>query len=79
MHLVKQIMFNMGQSFLASVQALAPSITGAARQGGNIKDGGGDDVRGKLYSENNVATLKGYGGVANPTGIPTIRDAFQKM
>ncbi len=51
----------MGCSFLAGVQALAPTIAGAAKQVGNIKDGGGDDVGGKLYSKNNVATLKGVG------------------
>ncbi len=78
LQLVKQITSNMGQSFLASVQALTPSIAGAARQGGNNKEGGSNDVGGKLYSENNVATLKGYCGVPNPAGIPTIWDTFQQ-
>jgi hypothetical protein len=64
LHLVKRITSNMGRSFLAGIQALAPSIAGAARQGGNTK--------------NKVATLKGYCGVANPAGIPTIWDAFQQ-
>jgi hypothetical protein len=68
----------MGRRFLAGVQALAPSIAGAARQEGNTRDGGGNDVGGKLYSKNNVAMLKGYCGVANPTGIPTIWDSFQQ-
>jgi hypothetical protein len=52
--------------------------TNAARQGGSNRDRGGDDVGGKLYSENNVTALKGYCGVANPAGIPTIWDAFQQ-
>ncbi len=77
MHLVKQITTNMGQSFLAGVQALAPTVAGAAGQGGNIKEGGGD-VGGKLYSENNVAALKGYCGVIDPAGIPMIWDSFQQ-
>ncbi len=33
---------------------------------------GADDVGGKLYTENNVAALKGYCGVLDPRGIPTI-------
>jgi hypothetical protein len=78
LHLVERIPSNMGQSFQAGEQALAPSIAGAARQGGNNKDGGGDGVGGKLYSENNVPALIGYCGVANPAGIPTIWDAFQQ-
>jgi hypothetical protein len=69
----------MGQSYLAGIQALAPSIAGAARHGGNNKDGSDNDLGGKLYSENNIAALKGYCGVANPAGIPTIWDAFQQM
>jgi hypothetical protein len=76
--LVECITSNMGQSFLASVQALAPSIAGAARQGGNTRDGGSNDMGGKLYSKNNVAALKGYCGVVNPAGIPTIWDSFQQ-
>ena len=78
LQLVERITTNMGQSFLAGVQVLAPSIAGAARQGGSNRDRGGDDVGGKLYSENNVTALKGYCGVANPAGIPTIWDAFQQ-
>ena len=39
---------------------------------------GGNDVGGKLYSENNVAALKGYCGVVNPCVIPAIWDAFQQ-
>ncbi len=58
-------------------QALAPSIAGAAKQG-NTEEGGGDDVRGRLYSENEVAALKGYCGVVNPAGIPTNWDSFQQ-
>jgi hypothetical protein len=46
-HLVEQISINMGRSFLAGVQALAPTITSAARQGGYAKEGG-DNVGGKL-------------------------------
>jgi hypothetical protein len=68
----------MGWSFLAGVQALAPSIAGTAWQGGSNRDGGGDDVGCKLYSENNVPALKGYCRVANLVGIPTIWDAFQQ-
>jgi hypothetical protein len=36
-----------------------------------------DDLGGKLYSENNVATLKGYCSVVNTRDIPVIWDAFQ--
>ncbi len=61
------------------VQALAPTIAGVARQGGlHNRDSGGDGMGGKLYSENNVATLKGYCGVVDPANIPTIWDLFQK-
>ena len=67
---------NTRRSFLAGVQALAPTIAGAARLGGNGKEGA-DDIGGKLYSENNIAALKGYCGVINPSGIPTIWDSFQ--
>ena len=67
----------MGRSFLAGVQALAPTIAGATRQGGHTKEGG-DNVGGKLYSENNVAALKGYCRVVNPRRIPAIWDAFQQ-
>jgi hypothetical protein len=77
LRLVEQISNNMGRSFLAGVQALAPTIVGAARQGGHTKEEG-DDVGGKYYSENNVAALKGYCGVLTPAGIPTIWDAFQQ-
>ncbi len=58
LHLVEQISKNMGHSFLAGVQALAPTIAGAARQGGGTKDD--HEVGGRLYSENNVAALKEY-------------------
>ena len=67
----------MGRSFLAGVQALTLTIAGAARQGGYTKEGG-DNVGGKLYSENNVVALKGYCGVVDPHGIRAIWDAFQQ-
>ena len=66
----------MGNSFLAGVQALAPTIAGAARQGGNTKDN--HEVGGRLHLENNVAALKGYCGVLTSADIPTIWDAFQQ-
>jgi hypothetical protein len=68
----------MGQSFLAGIQTLAPTIAGAMRQLGTNKEGS-DDVGGKLYSKNNVAALKGYCGVMDPMLIPTIWDAFQQI
>ena len=77
LQLVQQITNNMGRSFLAGVQALGGTIAGAARQGAPGKEGA-DDVGGKLYSENNVAALKGYCGVVNPNEIPTIWDSFQQ-
>jgi hypothetical protein len=77
LHLVQQITSNMGRSFLAGVQALAPTIAGAARMGGAGKEGA-DDVGGKLYSANNVTALKGYCGVIDPRGIPPIWDSFQQ-
>ena len=61
----------MGRSFFAGVQGLAPTIDGAAQQGGYAKEGG-DNVGGKLYSENNVAAFKGYCGVVHPRGILSI-------
>jgi len=76
LHLVEQISKNMGHSFLAGVQALTPTIAGAARQGGGTKDD--HEVGGRLYSENNVAALKGYCGVVSPADIPPIWDAFQQ-
>jgi len=46
---------------------------------GKYYEGGGDDAGGTLlYSENNVAALKGYCGVLTHTGIPKIWDAFQQ-
>jgi hypothetical protein len=75
---VEKISNNMGRSFLAGVQALAPTIAGAARQGTTIKEGG-DDAGGTLYSENNVAAIKGYCRVLTPAGIPKIWDAFQQI
>jgi hypothetical protein len=36
-----------------------------------------DDLGGKLYSENNVAALKGYCGVVDARDIAVIWDAFQ--
>ncbi len=33
---------------------------------------------GRMYSENNVAALKGYCGVVDPARIPTIWDSFQQ-
>ena len=76
LHLVEQISKNMGNSFLAGVQALAPTIAGAVQQGVNTKDD--HEVGGRLYSENNVTALKGYCGVLTPADIPTIWDAFQQ-
>ncbi len=79
LHLVERITSNMGRSFMAGVQALAPTIAGAARQGGSYdRDSGGNGMGGKLYSENNVATLKGYCGVVDPANIPTIWELFQQ-
>ena len=72
LHLVKQISKNMGHG----VQALAPTIAGAARQGGGTKDD--NEVEGRLYSESNVAALKGYCGVVSPADIPPIWDDFQQ-
>ena len=77
LHLVQQITTNMGRSFLAGMQALALMIAGATRLRGSSKEGT-DSVGGKLYFENNVAALKGYCGVVNPGGIPTIWDSFQQ-
>ena len=77
LHLVEQISNNMGRSFLARVQALTPTIAGAAQQGGYAKEGG-NNVGANLYSENNVAALKGYCGVVNPRGKLAIWDAFQQ-
>jgi hypothetical protein len=58
---------------MAGVQALAPTIAGAMRQGGAYdRDNGGDGMGGRMYSENNVAALKGYCGVVDPSKIPTI-------
>jgi hypothetical protein len=65
---------------MVGVQALAPTIAGAAQQGGRYKrDSGGDGMGGRLYSENNVTTLKGYCGVVDPVNIHTIWDSFQQM
>ncbi len=75
LHLVKRITSNMGWSFMAGVQALSPTIAGAAQQGGPYKrDSGGNGMGGRLYSENNVTTLKGYCGVVDPVNIHTIWD-----
>ncbi len=64
---------------MVGVQALAPTIAGAAQQGGSYdRDSGGNGMGGRLYSENNVATLKGYCSVVDPANIPTIWDSFQQ-
>jgi hypothetical protein len=79
LHLVQHITENMGRSFVAGVQALAPTIVGATRQGGvGERDFGGEGMGGRMYSENNVAALKGYCGVVDPSKIPTIWDSFQQ-
>jgi hypothetical protein len=63
---------------MARVQALGPSIVGAARQVGRYgMDIMSDKLGGKLYSENNGATLKGHCGVVDARDIPVIWDAFQ--
>ncbi len=68
----------MGRSFMAGVQALGPSIPGAAGQGsGYGMDVISDNLGGKLYSENNVAAFKGYCGVVDARDIPVIWDTFQ--
>ncbi len=60
LQMVEQITSEMGRSFMAVVQALAPSIVGAACQGSGFgMDIMSDNLRGKLYSENNAATVKG--------------------
>ena len=47
LHLVERITQNMGWSFMARVQALAPSMVGAPRQGGGYnKDGGSNEMGG---------------------------------
>jgi hypothetical protein len=54
------------------------SIAGAACQGSGYKmDVMSDDLGGKLYSENNVAALKGCCGMVDARDIPVIWDAFQ--
>ncbi len=79
LHLVERITSNMGRSFMAGVQALALIIAGAARQGVPYeRDSSGNGMGGRLYSENNVAALKGYYGVVDPVNIPTIWDSFQQ-
>ncbi len=78
LQLAKQITQNMGWSFMAGVQALAPSIAGAVRQrGGYNKDGGSNKMGGRLYTKNNVTAFKEYCGIVNSANIPTIWDAFQ--
>jgi hypothetical protein len=62
--LVQQITNNMGQSFLAGIQTLAPTIAGATRQLGTGEEGS-DDVGRKLYLENNFTALKGYCSVVD--------------
>ena len=77
--IVERITANMGKSFMAGVQALAPTIMGATRQGGAYeRDTGGDGMGGRMYSKNNVAALKGYCGVVDPARIPPIWDTFQQ-
>jgi len=50
-HLVQRITENMGRSFVAGVQALAPTIVGATRQGGILdRDTGGEGMGGRMYS-----------------------------
>jgi hypothetical protein len=65
---------------MAGVQVLALSIAEAVQQeGGYNKDSGGDEMGGRMYTKNSVASLKGYCGIVNPANIPTILDAFQHM
>jgi hypothetical protein len=78
-NLVERITANMGRSFVEGVQALAPTIVGATRHGVGGDRESGEGMGGKLYSENNVASLKGYCGVLDPSKIPNIWDSFQQM
>ena len=48
------------------------------RTTGRLRKRGGDNIGGKLYSENNVAALKGYCGVVDPRRIPSIWNGFQQ-
>jgi hypothetical protein len=76
--MVERITSEIGRSFMVGVQALRPSIAGAACQGSQYRmDVMSEDLEGKLYSENNVATLKGCCGVVDVRDIPVIWDAFQ--
>jgi hypothetical protein len=61
---------------MAGVQALATTV-GATRQGGSYdRDTGGEGMGRRMYSENNVAALKGYCGMVDLARIPLIWDSF---
>jgi hypothetical protein len=75
--MVERITSEMGRSFMGGVLALGPSIAGAACQGSGYGMDMSDNLGGKLYSEKNVATLKGYCSVVNTRDIPVIWDAIQ--
>jgi hypothetical protein len=78
--IIEWIASEMGRSFMAGVQALAPSIAGAAHQGsGYGMEVMSDNLGGKMYSLNNVVALKGYCGVVDARDIKVIWDAFQHM
>ncbi len=77
--LVERITANMGKSFVAGVQALAPTIVGATIQGGAYeRDSGGEGMGGCMHSKNNATALKGYCGVVDSAKIPAIWDLFQQ-
>jgi hypothetical protein len=76
--IVERITSEMGRRIMVGVQALGPSITGAAHQGsGYGMDVMSDNLGGKIYSENNVATLKGYCKVVDARDISVIWGTFQ--
>lgn len=77
---IERVALRVSQSVVTGMQALAPSLAAAAgrvSRTGDTQEGGDKAIGGKHFSEEQVATLKGYCGVVDPSLIPGIWRTFQ--
>ena len=78
MDTVERVATRVSQGVVSGLRALAPTLAMAAGRGrSDEKMGDGEQVGGKRFSEEQVATLKGYCGVVDERKIPDIWRTFQ--
>ena len=78
MDTVERVATRVSQGVVSGLRALAPTLAMAAGRGrADEKMGEGEQVGGKRFSEEQVATLKGYCGVVDERKIPDIWRTFQ--